>query len=97
VEEWRLGCKLKVVLFLSEMADPISTQMPPDELFLDMLIHLISDYGLIDDFLASAGTRLMLPFTRNFQLWNHGNIERKHCSTSVEFPSPGSGCHPVAL
>ena len=67
VEVWRLECKSIVVLFLSDMADPISAQILPDELLLDIFIHSISDYGLIDDFLASvAAQRLTLPFHTQF-------------------------------
>ena len=41
--------------------------MLPDELLLDIFIHSISDYGLIDDFLASVGAqRLTLPFHTQF-------------------------------
>ena len=55
------------MLFLSKMADPISAQMLPDELLLDIFIHSISDYGLIGDFLASVGAqRLTLPFHTQF-------------------------------
>ena len=48
------------------MADPVSAQLP-DELLLDIFIHSISDYGLIDDFLDSIATqRLTLPFHAQF-------------------------------
>jgi len=61
------GCKSILMLFHSEMADPISAQMLPDELLLDTFIHSISDYGLIGDFLASvAAQRLTLPFHTQF-------------------------------
>jgi len=49
------------------MADPISAEMLPDELLLDIFIHSVSGYGLIDDFLASVGAqRLTLPFHTQF-------------------------------
>jgi hypothetical protein len=49
------------------MADPTSAQVLPDELLLDIFIRSISDYGLIDDFLAStAAQRLTLPFHAQF-------------------------------
>ena len=48
------------------MADPVSAQLP-DELLLDIFIHSISDYGLIDDFLDNFATqRLTLSFHAEF-------------------------------
>ena len=56
------------------MADPISAQGLPDELLLDIFKHTTSEYGLIDDFLASiAAQRLTLPFHAQFpslEEWN---------------------------
>jgi len=53
--------------FLSHMAGTISAQVLPDELLLDIFLHSISDYGHIDDFLASiAAQRLTLPFHTQF-------------------------------
>jgi hypothetical protein len=67
VEKWRLGCKLMIRAFLNQMPDPISAQVLPDELFLEIFIHSVSDYGLIDDFLASVGVqRLTLPCHAQF-------------------------------
>ena len=49
------------------MAYPVSVQVLPDELLLDIFIHSISDYGIIDDFLATVGAqRLTLPFQTQF-------------------------------
>jgi F-box-like len=48
------------------MSATISAQLP-DELLLDIFVHSISDYGLIDDFLAGfAAQRLTLPLHAQF-------------------------------